>query len=297
MDAMNGSDTANAEARATADQAAPESGKARAKAKVKKQPEKRQITQSTIGFPYRDLESAISVAKAILDAGGVGLTADQLAGVMGLQPGNGNFVVRLATARIFGLVANQGGKYELSTLGFEILDKDDKRQRQARANAFLTVPLYKKTFEEFRGKQLPPRPHGLEQAFVRFGVSLKQKMPARQIFEKSATQAGFFNADPDRLVEPIIGGGAAPPPPPTPEDRNGNGSQRQPNDSGGEDAGPDVSGFHPFIQGLLDTLPEPETTWTVEGRAKWLMAASNIFDLIYKGSGEIVILVKPEEEK
>ena len=48
-----------------------------------------------------------------------------------------------------------------------------------------------------------------------------------------------------------------------------------------------LSGLHPFIQGLLDTLPAPDTNLTVEGRAKWLQAAANIFDLIYKDSGEI----------
>jgi hypothetical protein len=34
------------------------------------------------------------------------------------------------------------------------------------------------------------------------------------------------------------------------------------------------------------------TNWTVEGRAKWLQAAANIFDLIYQGSGEIDIRAK-----
>jgi hypothetical protein len=32
----------------------------------------------------------------------------------------------------------------------------------------------------------------------------------------------------------------------------------------------------------------------MEGRAKWLQAAANIFDLIYKGSGEIQITAKAE---
>jgi hypothetical protein len=295
MDAMNGSDTANAEARATADQAAPENGKTKTKAKNKKRPEKREIVRSSIAFPYRDLDSAISVAQTILGAGGVGLTGEQLAGVMGLQAGSGNYVMKVATAKTFGLITNQNGKYELTNLGFEILDKDDKRQRQARRDAFLTVPLYKRTYDEFRGKSLPPRPHGLEQAFLRFGVSAKQKDAARQIFEKAAQQAGFFAAGPDKLIEPIIGGGTTPPPP-MPEDRGGNGGQRQPNDNG-EDAGPDVSGFHPFVQGLLGSLPEPGTNWAVEGRAKWLMAASNIFDLIYMGSGEIQIIAKPVPDK
>ncbi len=42
-----------------------------------------------------------------------------------------------------------------------------------------------------------------------------------------------------------------------------------------------VSEYHPFIEGLLKTLPKPETDWTLGARAKWLQAAANIFELIY----------------
>jgi hypothetical protein len=250
---------------------------------------------STIQFPYRDLALGVSVAQAMIDAGGVALSTEQLAGVMGLQAGSGNYVMKVATARIFGLITNVAGKYELTDIGFAIVDgKDERRQRQARAEAFLKVPLYRRVYDEFRGKQLPPRPHGLEQAFVRFGVSAKQKEAARLALDKSAGQAGFFAAGQDRLVEPIIAGGMNPPPPPREED-NGDGNGGGGNGRRQVDPEPDTSGFHPFIQGLLDTLPEPNTNWTVEGRAKWLMAAANIFDLIYKGAGKIEIVAKGED--
>lgn len=43
--------------------------------------------------------------------------------------------------------------------------------------------------------------------------------------------------------------------------------------------------MHPFIQGLLDTLPLAETgkksEWPVEERAMWLQTAASIFGLIY----------------
>jgi hypothetical protein len=249
--------------------------------------------QSTIQFPYMDLETGISVARTILTAGGVALTREQLAGVMGQTVTSGNFIMKTATARMFGLVNFGVGKYELSDLGFSVLDDtDERRQKAARAAAFLSVPLYKRTYEEFRGKQLPPRPFGLEQAFVKFGVVQKQKANARLAFDKSAQQAGFFANGTDRLIEPIIGpergriqvdeldfrDPANPPPgfePPA--------SFRTPTKAGG---------LHPFIQGLLDTLPEPNTNWAIEGRAKWLQAAANIFDLIYQGNGEIDIRAK-----
>ncbi len=253
--------------------------------------QKREREQSSIQFPYMDLEAAISVARAILSGGGVALSRDQLAGVMNLASGSGNFVQKVATSRIFGLVTFAGGKYELSNLGFSILDSDERKQKVARAESFLTVPLYKRTYEEFRGKQLPPRPHGLEQAFVKFGVSIKQKTNARLAFDKSATQAGFFLNGPDRLIQPIIGVSASSERGRPTADDNGN----LPDEiAPPERTLPVVSGLHPFIEGLLDTLPEPHTNWTIEGRAKWLQAAAHIFDLIYNGSGEIDIKAKPD---
>jgi hypothetical protein len=261
-------------------------------AKRPKRVRKPEREQSTIQFPYLDLENAISVAKAILRGGGVPVSRDQLAGLMNLAAGSGNFVSKVATARTFGLVGFNAGKYELTQTGFNILDADDARQKAARKEAFLAVPLYRRTYEEFRGKQLPPRPHGLEQAFVKFGVSSKQKTSARLAFDKSALQAGFFAAGTDRLIEPIIAASTAS------DRRNVNVVDEidltdEDNPPAIAKRRPNTAGFHPFIQGLLDTLPEPSTNWAVEGRAKWLQAAANIFDLIYNGAGEIDIKARP----
>jgi hypothetical protein len=43
---------------------------------------------------------------------------------------------------------------------------------------------------------------------------------------------------------------------------------------------------HPFVDGLLKTLPEPGEEWSIAGRVKWLQAASNIFGLIYTTKDE-----------
>ncbi len=232
-----------------------------------------------------DLDAAISVMKSFMDGGGVALTREQLAGVMGQSVGSGNFVTKVATARIFGLLTYNQGKYEATNLGFAVVDPDERKQRSAKAEAFLTVPLYRRAYDEFKGRQLPPRPLGLEQAFIKFGVSSKQKTNARLAFDKSAKQAGFFAAGSDRLIEPILSAGAQ-------IDRGRLAVEEAEIVDPAETTGPDVSGFHPFIQGLLDTLPEPNTNWAIEGRAKWLQAASHIFDLIYKGTGEITIISK-----
>ena len=56
--------------------------------------------------------------------------------------------------------------------------------------------------------------------------------------------------------------------------------------SGGGGNGPT---WHPFIQGLLQTLPKADSEWPVSDRVKWLATAANVFDLIYKGEGGIKI--------
>jgi hypothetical protein len=159
--------------------------------------------RSTIAFPYGDLSDAVRIAEGLLKGGGVAMTRDQLAAAMNQAPGSGSFNMKVNTARTFGVLDSSAGKYQLTELGFEIADP--ARQKEAMARAFLNVELYRRTFEEFRGKRLPPRPHGLERAFVTFGVAPKQATNARLAFEKSARMAGFFpNADEDRLVEPLV---------------------------------------------------------------------------------------------
>lgn len=42
--------------------------------------------------------------------------------------------------------------------------------------------------------------------------------------------------------------------------------------------------YHPFIEGLLRTLPPADSDWPMDARRKWLQAASHIFEVIYKDS-------------
>ncbi len=54
---------------------------------------------------------------------------------------------------------------------------------------------------------------------------------------------------------------------------------------------------HPLIDGLIKTLPDANTQWALQDRKKWLLAASNIFDLIYTDSDEGRDSLKIEVEK
>src|SRR5207244_3608808 len=105
------------------------------------------------------------------------------------------------TAKTFGMITYTQGIVSLTSLGSRICDPN--QEASAKADAFLAVPLYSRIYEQFKGGVLPP-PSGLETAMVTLGVAPKQKDTARQVFQRSATEAGFFAYGPNRLVLPSI---------------------------------------------------------------------------------------------
>jgi hypothetical protein len=244
--------------------------------------------QSTIAFPYNDLNDAVVVARAIHEHFGVECSNDQLAAAMGQTVTSGSFRLRVAAARTFGLIQTSRSQLSLTDNGRAIVD--ESQERRARATAFLFVSLYSAIYERYRGNILPPA-GALEREMANLGVASKQADKARQAFERSAQQAGFFEHGRNRLVMPS--GAAAPTtqaqseiPLSSPREES---YERQGGGTPYVDRGGTTSDLHPFIVGLLQTLPEPGTDWEAEDRMKWLQTAANIFDLIYKGTGGIRI--------
>lgn len=244
------------------------------KAKAVKKPTKRAKENSTIAFPYMDLDTAITVARAFIANGGGAHTRDQLAGALGQSPLSGAFIMKLSAARQFGLVDYIDGRFKLTDLGFSIVDKSETREKAARVQAFLNVELYRKIYEEFKGKQLPPRPLGLEQTLIQMGVAPKQKANARLAFDKSARQAGFSTFDPDRLIEPMLGTGSGDSP--ASQVVAAKGVPRPISFSGSGRVGLD-----PLIEGLLDRLPPPGEIWSQDKRKKWLQTFEANLEMIY----------------
>jgi hypothetical protein len=240
--------------------------------------------KGAIEFPYVDLDDGISVARALLKMGAVPCDRDQLAAEM-QQSLSGSFVNKTSAARMFGLVEFISGKYQLTQLGHAILDSNDSaRVAASKATAFLLVPLFRRIYDEFRNNQLPPSPQGLEHAMAGFGVPEKQKDKARRAFENSARQAGFFSRGNDRLVAPVIAPSQTPTVVPAQPEQN-------------ESATPvsskvtlPVPAEHPFIKGLLLSLPEKlGENWTVGDRIKWLQTAADAFELMFASGGPITI--------
>ncbi len=239
--------------------------------------------RSTIGFPYNNLNDAVEIAQAIHDNVGTGdCDASQLSAWMGVSPKSSGFRIQLSAARMFGVIESGRNVYRLSDLGRMIVDP--QQAREARARAFLAVPLYAAVHEKYKRGVLPPAA-AFERDIIGLGVAEKQTGRARQVFERSADQAGFFEHGKNRLVMPGIAARPAEPERAAEDEREDNGGKGK----GGGGGGDDFSNLNPFIQGLLQTLPTPQSEWPAAERAKWLQTAANIFDLIYKGDGGIVV--------
>jgi hypothetical protein len=230
--------------------------------------------RSTISFPYNDLDDVVNVAKGVHSVGGSSCQWGQLAAHLGQSSTSGTLRLRMLAAKTFGVLTYEKNIVTLTPLGTRLCDP--KQEQAARAEAFLAVPLYNKVYEQFKGNSLPPT-SGLEAAMITLGVAQKQKDKARQVFQRSAKQAGFFGYGNDRLVMPSVRASAAAVPIAEPEPEP---DKKKKKEDDSEDH------RHPLIEGLLKELPLPQSEWTSEDRKKWLEMASTIFNVIYKDSDE-----------
>lgn len=236
----------------------------------------KKMARSEIAFPYVGLEDAVVVARAIYE-NGAALSRDQISGILRLKTA----ALRIGAARLFGLVTESpDGKILLTDLGVSILSTDETEAKIAKRDAFLKVPLYNKTFETFKNRNLPVRPHGLEQSFVEFGVAPKQKDKARQAFERSANFAGFFEANRDRLVEPIIVTKS-----PVYGEEIRAALKSTFTESGGLERPKKETSTdplkEPLIIGLLERLPEVGSNWPLKDRVKWMRTLISNFTACY----------------
>jgi hypothetical protein len=165
---------------------------------------------------------------------------------------------------VFGLITTGSKQVALTDAGRAIVDAD--RAAQARVDAFLAVPLYARLFERYQGTTLPGTNVALEADLVDLGVAEKQKDRARQVFQRSAEQAGFFAQGRNRLVRPAIRQTDNERPTRTDESGNGGGG----------------GGDHPMVRLLVNSLPKAGDVWPRTERDKWVKLAQAAFDVVYK---------------
>lgn len=160
-------------------------------------PRKRSV--STVAFPYSDLAEAEKAAAHVASSGGQCMP-EQLSAWLGHSTLNsGAFRNKVAAAKLFGVLEGRRNLILLAGLGRRLVDPGTVRQ--ARVEAFLTVPLYRTLFDRSKGKRMPGV-MALELDMLRLGVARTQVQAARQAFLRSAEHAGLLESGTGQLVLP-----------------------------------------------------------------------------------------------
>ena len=150
-------------------------------------------------------------------------------------------------------------------------------------------------YEKYRGTILPPAA-ALERDMVGLGVSEKQKDRARQVLERSAEQAGFFENGRTKLVMPALSQGSGGAVREAPRDSgatanvDGKGAS---NAGSGRGAGDGGNGGQndPLIKALIQKLPSGGS-WPTDDRINWLKMLVMGFQVAYGADAEIEIKKK-----
>lgn len=242
---------------------------------------------SAVAFPYYNLATSILVAKAMRDRAGGACDRTQLAAYLGYKgTNNGSFLTRVTSAKMFGLIEQDGGQLRVTARGQAILSPvTGADASRAKVDAFLQVELFRKIYEEFKGQALPPEV-GLRNLLENKYKIVKDRVaPTVNIMLDSAEEAGFFLALGNRsqMVMPVHGAASpnplasldrTPAAPVVPEPTKGGGN-------GGGGGGDDFGHIDPAILGLLKRLPPGGTPLSSKRRKALIDAFTATVGFIY----------------
>lgn len=170
--------------------------------------------RSEYAAPRNTLADSVLVAKLIHERSGGASTLEELASYLNYSgTNNGAFKARIYAARQFGLVEKSGDKFVITQLAQSILMPHyNWMPREALVQAFLNIELFKRVYEAYKGKQLPPD-FGLKNALkTQFGVAPNHVERTLYVLINSADTAGFFSTRAGartHLIIPTINKGSA----------------------------------------------------------------------------------------
>lgn len=252
--------------------------------------------KSEVSFPYYDLNKSIQAARVIHEKAGGRCDRSQLASLLEYSSvKNGGFLSRISAGKMFGLLDEFGDSIVLSERAKKIISPVGGTDAdQAKADAFLSVELFRRVFEDFNGHTLPGEA-GLKNLFENtYKIVPKQVSPALRIMLDSADTAGYFRATGNRskMVKPIISidpsmeqrGGQERQPDDRPKNGEGGGTDHaqnppKPKRHGG--GGGDGDGIDPALLGLLRNLPPPGSQLGPKRRAALIEAFKSTINFIY----------------
>lgn len=165
-------------------------------------------TRSEARFPGYDLATATEVPRAIHTGGGA-LPAENLAAQLGYKgTNNGAYLTKIGAARTFGLVSKNGSMFVATPLAHRILSPVYPHEAQiALIEAFFNVELFKRIYEDWKGRELPSE-FGMKNALrLQYGIVPARVDLAYRTLLDSAETAGFFAAKlgaRTHLIQPVI---------------------------------------------------------------------------------------------
>ena len=221
--------------------------------------------RSTIAFPYDDIDAALDITRVVHDTYGGVADPDNIAAELKQVAKSGAFRVKVSAARLFGFVNVARGAITATDLGVRALS-----DQRARAEGFLNAELYSALYDKYKETPLPSEA-GLTAAIAALGVTAKQVQTARQVFLRSAQQAGFFRHGTGRLV--------LPPSTAAPEPRQAPTSDRHDVSDGSADEW--IATKPAIIAELFRRLPADGEPFDERDRALWLNAFLANLDLVY----------------
>lgn len=246
--------------------------------------------RASASYPYFDLDDSLLVARKIHEQAGGACDPDQLAVYLGYKSTkSGTFQTRLSAAKQFGFVRTEGGAIIVTERAMKILSPVlPEDAAAARVDAFLSIDLFSKVFERFKGTTIPPRV-GIRNLFSQaYGLAPDRLDPAVRVMFDSASQAGMLpNGDESRLVRPAFKTSsttapASPTPPPPPPNHPPETSRIGGMGGGGD--GP--AGIHTAIIGLLRELPAAGEPWAKRSKDRFVKAFLATLDFVYPEDDE-----------
>lgn len=249
---------------------------------------KKARTISLIAYPYFDHDSSIKVADVIQNQAGGTCAPDFLASKLGYSSlKSGTYLTRVAAVRMFGYIITSQGNFVVTERGRTILSPVMPEDSiNAKAEGFLSVPLFARVYTEFRGRTLPPDV-GLRNLFGNtYGIVPDRVPQAVRVFQNSAEQCGFFHAGKDRLIRPQVSTSAAidvlaAEQAHKPEEASQL-TERRPSGGGSSGgSGGDGGGIHTALVGLLRELPGPGGSWTESQQQDFITAFTGLVKFIF----------------
>src|SRR5438128_8216900 len=150
--------------------------------------------------PAFNLEEASDIIIRIYELAGSDASYDVVGRITSNSPGSSVFARKLITLKNYGLIVDENRTVKLTDTGRQIATPRSSTERAlALKQAFLSVPLYARVYDKFKGRLLPPDEF-LINTFIEYVPTKELATTWMDGFKKSAKKAGLLETRPDGKI-------------------------------------------------------------------------------------------------